>query len=104
MFLPLVLCVLLETVEHLAFSLAGRRPSARLRWMASGVALHLIALVVWLWLLTLLPLGVAMPLMGAAYITIPLASRWCFRERVDAARWLGIGAIVLGLVCLWAHP
>ena len=98
---PLALCILLETAEQLSFSMAGRQPRRRLAWTVAGIVLHLVVLAVWLWLLLLLPLGVAMPLMGAGYITIPLASRWLFHERVDLKRWAGIAAIVAGLACIW---
>jgi len=51
-------------------------------------------------LLTLVPLGVAMPLMGASYVTTAFASRLLFKENVDGRRWLGIVVITAGLALI----
>ncbi len=96
-------CVLLETCEHLAYRMAGRVADRRILWRAIGVGTHLIVLGVWFRLLTLVPLGVAMPLMGGSYLTTALASRVLFGERVDHSRWLGITAIVAGILLVGAH-
>jgi len=96
-------CILLETCEHLAYRMAGWVTSQRLAWTSIGVGTHLLVLVVWFRLLTLVPLGIAMPLMGGSYLTTALAGRVLFGERVDRSRWLGITAIVSGLLLIGAH-
>ncbi len=99
--LSLGLCVILDTAEHVAYSLVGRLPHRRVRWVVLGVGLHVVALAIWLWLLTRIPLGQALPLRGSGYITIALAGRVLFKEQVKAVAWMGIGVIVLGvaLIC-----
>ena len=100
--LPLVLCMLFETAEHVSYSLAGDPGHRRVRWLATGVGLHLLLLIAWLWLLTILPLGVALPLRGASYITIVLAGRILLSERVGRRCLLGVGTIVVGLALVGA--
>ena len=96
-------CVLLETCEHLAYRMAGRAADQRITWTTVGVGTHLFVLAIWFRLLTRVPLGIAMPLMGGSYLTTALASRVLFRERVDRSRWLGITAIVSGILLIGAH-
>ncbi len=96
-------CILLETCEHLAYRMAGRMTSQRIAWTGIGAGTHLLVLVIWFRLLTLVPLGIAMPLMGGSYLTTVLASRVLFGERVDHSRWLGITAIVSGILLIGAH-
>ncbi len=99
--LSLAACVVFDTGEHVAYGLVGRKPHQRAAWIALGVGLHVIALLVWLWLLTLMPLGRALPLRGGGYITIALAGRLLFNEWVGMAAWAGIALIVVGvaLIC-----
>ncbi len=95
-------CVLLETVEQVAYRRGSSTARARWAWIGSGVCCHILGLAAWLWLLALLPLGVALPLMGINYATIALAGRYFFSERLGPAHLVGIGCIVLGvgLICL----
>ncbi len=98
--IPWVACILCETLEQLAYRMAGRAPRRRLAWAALGISWHVLLLIVWFWLLTLVPLGVAMPLMGASYVTTAFASWLLFQENVDVHRWLGIVVITVGLALI----
>ncbi len=98
--LPLALCILFETAEHVAYSLAGHRPIYRTAWIACGIGVHLMLLAAWLWLLTVLPLGMALPLRGADYLTIALAGRVLFHEQLTQRSWIGIVAIIGGLALI----
>ncbi len=98
--LPLALCVSVETAEQMAYGLAGIQRHQRRRWIALGISLHLLLLALWCWLLTLLPLGVAVPLAGASYLTIALASWVILRERVNRRCWIGIVTIVVGVALI----
>ena len=100
--LPLALCILLETAEHVSYSVAGDPGHRRERWLAAGVGHHLLLLLAWLWLLTILPLGVALPLRGASYITIALAGRILLSERVGRRCLVGVGTIAVGLALVGA--
>ena len=87
---PWLVCVLCETSEHLAYRMAGRVPRRRLAWTALGVGWHVLLLVLWFWLLTLVPLGVAMPLMGASYVTTAFASRLLSKRTSMGVDGLGL--------------
>ena len=73
-----------------------------MQWLTTGVGLHLLVLIAWLWLLTILPLGVALPLRGASYLTIALAGRLVLSERVGRRYLLGVCMIVIGLAFVGA--
>jgi undecaprenyl phosphate-alpha-L-ara4N flippase subunit ArnE len=94
------ICILLETAEQLGYNYAGKVPRYRFAWISFSVLMHMSILVFWFWVLTLLPLGIAMPLNGGTYITVALASKALFKEKINTRRWIGIAAIVLGLVLI----
>ncbi len=98
--LPLILLISVETTEHLAFSLAGSQPHRRLLWTSCGIALHLMLLALWCWLLILIPLGVATPLTGVSYLTIAWASQFFLGERVDGRSWIGVCSIAIGVAMI----
>ncbi len=94
--LPLTFCIGIETAQQVAFSLAGSRPHQRFLWLPLGISLHLVLVALWCRLLTILPLGVALPLSAASYLTIALASQVWLKERVSRQRWIGIVSMVVG--------
>jgi len=98
--LPLILCIGVETAEHIAFSLAGSQPGRRAAWLSLGIGLHVMLLALWCWLLMLMPLGVAAPLTGASYLTVALASHVVLKERVSRWGWLGVVNIALGFALI----
>ena len=99
--LILCACIAVVTFEQAFYRLAARSSARRITCFAAAVLLHICGLVLWYFLLRVLPLGVAMPLMGAQYATVAMAGKWFFGEPVDARRWIGIAIIMLGF-CLIA--
>lgn len=93
----ILLCVCLETFEQVVFTLASRLRSQWLMWVGIGALMHLVAIACWMWLLSLVPLGVAMPVMGACYATVCLFGWLLFKEPISRGHWLGIGLIMAGL-------
>jgi len=98
--LPLTGCIGIETVQQVAFSLAGSRLHQRFLWLALGISLHLVLVALWCRLLTILPLGIALPLSGASYLTIALVSQVWLKERVNRQRWIGVVSIVIGFALI----
>ena len=90
-------CVTLETCQQVAFSQSGRISEQKMRWLLVGIACYLGELIFWFWLLTLLPLGIATPLVAANYVTVSLLSHWLFKEKLDRWHWLGIACILWGI-------
>ncbi|CAH0120534.1 MULTISPECIES: EamA family transporter [unclassified Paenibacillus] len=63
-----------------------------------GIVLYGLATVLWLFVLSRLPLSAAYPLQSLAYV-IGLVAAWqLFGEAVPPNRWLGAGVIVLGVM------
>jgi drug/metabolite transporter (DMT)-like permease len=95
-------CVTLETAEHALYRAGARsRAGRRIALIGGGVALNLGGLALWYALIRTMKIGVAAPLVGAAgYVTIALAGRVFFHERVGVRRWAGIGIILIGLALI----
>jgi undecaprenyl phosphate-alpha-L-ara4N flippase subunit ArnE len=96
-------CVLIETVEQSLYRFAGLRPSKWLRFISPAVILHAAGLVLWLNLLSNHPLGEVLPLMGANFVSVAIAGRLLFGERITRRRVLGIGLVTLGFVLVGAR-
>lgn len=56
----------------------------------------------WLLALKQMPISVAYPMVSLGYVGVALAGYFLFSEPISAARWLGIGVILLG-VAIVAH-
>jgi undecaprenyl phosphate-alpha-L-ara4N flippase subunit ArnE len=98
-FLLIAGCILLETTEQVFYRLAGRVERDRSRYwgyVAPAIAAHVTRLGLWYLLLSTMPLGVAIPLLGLNYLAIALAGRFIFDEPVDRRRWLGTALVIAG--------
>lgn len=98
--LPLTACIILETFQQLSYSLAGRIVHKRFQFITLGIVCYLSMLIIWFWVLTFIPLGVATPLMGASYVTVALASKILFKSHIDFVHWAGIVLIISGLALI----
>ena len=67
------------------------------RWVALGVAVYALEFVLWFAALSRTELSIAFPFAALGYVGVVLASRYILKERISPRRWLGIGAIVLGV-------
>ncbi|MDR1846873.1 MAG: EamA family transporter [Bacteroidales bacterium] len=69
-------------------------------WWFLGTGLCFgIATVLWLYIIKHVPLSVAYPLSGIAYIFGMLAAVYIFHESISLTRWLGV-LLIMGGVCL----
>jgi len=99
-------CVSLETCEQILYRFAGRIGGrGRKYWtrIAPAIAAHIARLCLWYLLLSALPLGEAVPLLGINFLMVALAGRLIFRERIDARRWLGTALVIAGFVMVAAR-
>lgn len=94
----MALTVIIETAQQLAFKISSQPGRPKVFWTSIAVALHVPHLLTWFYALTMLPLAIATPMLGAAYVTVPLCGQLIFKEKVDKRRWLGVCAIVIGLI------
>lgn len=101
---------LLTSLGQVAQKLAVRRwtpqhgPLARLRspWLWVALASMAAALLLWLWVLRLVDVGWAYPMLSLNFVLVAIAARWLFGETADARHWLGIGLIAAGVAVLGA--
>lgn len=62
----------------------------------AGLGLYGLATVLWLFVLSRLPLAVAYPIQATAYVLGMVAARWLLGEMVSTTSWVGGLLILLG--------
>jgi undecaprenyl phosphate-alpha-L-ara4N flippase subunit ArnE len=107
--IPLFLiAAILESVGQISFKKAalayrevqGVRYYLKLagnKWALSGILSYSIEMVLWIFLLSRIPLSIAFPLAGLQQLIILVASYLFMNERINRVEWLGAGLIALGL-------
>ncbi|HEX4368922.1 MAG TPA: EamA family transporter [Rhodopila sp.] len=63
-----------------------------------ALVLYGTATVVWIYVLSRVPLIEAYPWIAGATVTVPLIGWWCYGEQVTPSFWLGMAMIVAGLL------
>jgi drug/metabolite transporter (DMT)-like permease len=63
----------------------------------SACLLYAVATVLWVWLLTLIPLSAAYPFAALSFVIVPIASWWFLGEPLGSRYWAGIALIVAGV-------
>lgn len=99
-FLGVAITILLETGQQLAFKHASKSGKPNPLWLVFGACMYAPQQLCWMFTLTLLPLAIAAPLLGASYVTVPLASKLVFGEKLSPKRWMGILFIVVGIALI----
>lgn len=105
----LILFALAMTVGQLLFkqaatAIAGRSGIEAVRALAAtpsiwvALAIYGAATVLWVWLLTRVPLSRAYPFAALAMILVPLASMLIYGDRVRPLFWVGSLLVVVGVV------
>jgi drug/metabolite transporter (DMT)-like permease len=56
--------------------------------------------IIWLVVLSRLPLSLVYPMVSIAYVLVALFSWLVFKETVSAARWAGVFVIILGVILI----
>lgn len=69
-------------------------------WILLGIALYGLATVLWLYVLSRLPLSLAYPLQSIAFILGLVVAALLFQESVPLTRWLGAAIIMGGITVL----
>ena len=67
-------------------------------YFVAAMGLYILLTGVWVWILSFTPLSRAYPFMGLGYVFIPLLSFMFFGEQLSGRFFLGVGAIVFGLI------
>ena len=65
-----------------------------------GVGIYALSTVLWLWVLSRVPLSFAYPCISVSYIIIIVAGKWVFREKIDGWKIAAIILILAGVIAL----
>jgi drug/metabolite transporter (DMT)-like permease len=106
-----LIAAVLEGIEQISFKKAAMAHRevrglqyylklARNKWVLIGILSACIEMVLWVFLLSRVPLSIAFPLAGLQQLAILLASYLFMNERINRAEWLGAGLISLGLLAI----
>ena len=70
------------------------------KWVLIGILSYGIQMVIWILLLSAIPLSTAFPLTGIQQVFLILISAFVLKDKVNRAEWLGVGliAIVIGII------
>ncbi|MDR2016816.1 MAG: 4-amino-4-deoxy-L-arabinose-phosphoundecaprenol flippase subunit ArnE [Burkholderiales bacterium] len=71
-------------------------------WLVLAVLTLGLALLCWLWVLQLLPVGVAYPMLSFNFVLMALAAHYFFHEPLSRRHVYGIACIVFGVILLGA--
>ncbi len=67
-----------------------------LTWLA--IAIIIVDLVIWLYILRYIPLSIAFPLSRVVDVLVPISCWLILKEAISPLRWCGIALVVVGLV------
>ncbi|HET9122504.1 MAG TPA: transporter [Acidiferrobacteraceae bacterium] len=91
----------MRRIGHFAFSWANVAPIgfevASNPFIWAGLTFYAISVVVWLLVLSRVPVGVAYPMLSIGYIVNAAAGAWFFGETLSGIRVLGIFIIIAGV-------
>lgn len=62
-----------------------------------GFVLYILATVIWMYLLSKLPLSFLYPLQSIAYVFALFVAFYLFKEQIPLTRWIGTGVILIGV-------
>jgi len=83
-----------------AFSLHTLVPAFLSPFILAGLALYVIATLLWFAILSRVQLSIAYPLQSLAYVLGLIVSVTILHERVTLLNWVGTGVILIGVVLL----
>jgi drug/metabolite transporter (DMT)-like permease len=67
------------------------------KWVIIGLLSYGVEMVIWIFLLSAIPLSVAFPLTGIQQVFLILFSAFILKEKINRAEWLGVGLIAIGI-------
>ncbi|PJZ02971.1 4-amino-4-deoxy-L-arabinose-phospho-UDP flippase [Pantoea rodasii] len=72
-------------------------------WIALSILLLGVAMLLWLWVLRLVPVSIAYPMLSLNFVLVAIAARWIWRETYTLQQWIGTGIIVAGVALMGSH-
>ncbi|WP_168384989.1 4-amino-4-deoxy-L-arabinose-phosphoundecaprenol flippase subunit ArnE [Erwinia amylovora] len=104
--LLIILASLLSCAGQLCQKQATHQRSGRrvmLIWLAIGIFLLGLAMLLWLRVLQTVPVGVAYPMLSLNFIFVTLAARWLWRESFSLRQAIGVLMIVAGVAIMGSY-
>lgn len=80
-------------------SFFGIEPLASL-WTWAGIVTYILSFASWLYVLRLVPLGIAFSLINVVHVLVPLGSWVLLGEAVTLKRWAGIALVFSGIILI----
>lgn len=62
-----------------------------------GLAIYAITAMLWLYILSRVPISFAYPIQALAFPLVLVLSMWFFGESISLTRWIGIAVIMIGV-------
>ncbi|PHM38063.1 4-amino-4-deoxy-L-arabinose-phosphoundecaprenol flippase subunit ArnE [Xenorhabdus innexi] len=69
-------------------------------WLVSAVLFLGAGMIFWLRLLQFLPLSIAYPMLSINFVVITLIGQFLYKEKVGLKHWIGVLAIMLGILLM----
>ena len=67
------------------------------RWLQAGLAVYALETVVWLRILSEVPISIAFPIASLNFLGVALASSWFLGEQLSPRQWAGAGLVTIGV-------
>lgn len=99
-----LLSCIAQLCQKQAANLGRRRGNIHLTgWIALSLLLLGLAMLLWLWVLRLVPVSVAYPILSINFVLVAIAARVIWQESYTLRQWLGTLAIVAGVALMGSH-
>ncbi|MFJ5160246.1 4-amino-4-deoxy-L-arabinose-phosphoundecaprenol flippase subunit ArnE [Pantoea sp. NPDC088449] len=99
-----VLSCAAQLCQKQAAYLGSRQGKKRLiLWIALSVLLLGVAMLLWLMVLRMVPVGIAYPMMSLNFVLVALAARLIWRETFTSQQWIGTLVIMAGVALMGSH-
>lgn len=99
-----LLSCLAQLCQKQAATLGARHGKRRLIvWIALSLLLLSVAMLLWLWVLRLVPVSQAYPMLSLNFVLVAVAARFIWQETYTLRQWLGTLAIVIGVALTGSH-
>lgn len=94
-----------QSAQHLSLQAVQRSRALQLfksfnGWLLLSLGCLGMALLLWLVVLSSMPVSQAYPMLSLSYVVVMLLARVIFKEHIPWQRWLGAGIIMLGISVL----
>jgi len=95
-----VAAVAVESVAQLLLKVGATRQTGARAWIGLGALAYGIEITLYTFALHLLDVSVAFPLGSLCFVGVAVLSKLFLGEKVSRVRWLGVGCILAGAVCV----